>query len=100
MTHKILPRECIIVHHLPERLNISQVEYLEKCLAPFIAQSDIHLILDLHNVRLMDCRMVGYLVSVNKALQAKRSVLTLRHLTENVKLLINVLKISNLIHIE
>ena len=88
------------MRRLPERLNITQVEYMEKRLAPYVTQSHINVILDLRDVKFMDCRMVGHLISVNRALQDKQSMLTLRNLTEHVKLLSDVLKLNRILNIE
>ena len=80
MTSEKLSKKVIVVYCLEERLNINQINCLKKCLLPFTEQSEIHLILDVSRVCIMDCAMVGFLLTLHRKLQQKGSLLSLANL--------------------
>ena len=92
-------KKVIIVYCLEDRLNISRINCLKKCLLPFTEPSEIHLILDLSRVCFMDCAVVGFLLSLNQQLRNKGSLLSLANLNRFVELLIDTLKIERFIPI-
>lgn len=73
---------------------------MKKRLLPWMKEPHIHLILDFQDVRLIDCRMIGFLIKLNQTLKANYSALTLRNLTEEVKFIFDILKLPSVIHIE
>lgn len=93
-------KHTIVFSHLSVHLNITQIENMKKRLHPWMKEPHIHLILDFQDVRLIDCRMIGFLIKLNRRLQANHSALTLRNLTEEVRFIFDILKLTSVIHIE
>ena len=98
MMSEIISKKIIIIQCLEERLNISQIEKMKKRLLPFINRSNVHIVLDLSRVLLMDCAMLGFLITYHQTLNKRNSTLSLYNPSEFVKLLIDSTKISEFIY--
>ena len=97
MKTNIQTGRSIILMCMIDRLNLCQINYIQKLLFPFITQPGQEIRLDLRHVRFMDCCAVGCLIRMNQIAQAHHTLLTLCNLRGNVKLLAETLKLSDII---
>lgn len=100
MKMKKQERKTIVVVCVINRLRVAQAPILQKSLFPLITQSGINIILDLRNVHFMDCCTVSCIISMCRIAKAHHSTLTLSNLTGSVRLLADILKLSDVIDID
>lgn len=100
MKMKNQDRKTIVVVCVISRLRVAQAPILQKSLFPLITQSGINIILDLRNVHFMDCCTVSCIISMCRIAQAHHSTITLCNLMGSVRLLADILKLSDIIDID
>lgn len=93
-------RKTIVVVCVINRLRVAQAPILQKSLFPLITQSGINIILDLRNVHFIDCCTVSCIITMCRIAQAHHSTITLCNLRGNVKILADILKLSDIIDID
>lgn len=92
--------KTIVLLCVKERLNLAQVPNLQNYFLPLMNQSNHNIIFDLQFVRYMDCHALGYIVSLNQIARKNNNKLILCNLTENVRLLAEIMKLSQIIEID
>lgn len=93
-------KHTVILSCSLNRLNMSQVNNIQKKLLPLITQGHLQVILDLKNVHHVDCCAVSCFIILSRIANLNHSIFILRNLRGNVKLLANVLKLSQVINID
>lgn len=92
--------KTIVLLCVKERLNLAQVPNLQNYFLPLINQSNHNIILDLQYVRFMDCHALGYIVSLSQIARKNNNNLILCNLTENIRLLVEIMELSQIIDID
>lgn len=83
-----------------KRINLANAEKVQSCLTPIIGRLHTKVILDMHNIRFMDCEAINCLIRLTELAEENNSTFVLRNLSEHVQLLINTLQLSAVLHIE
>jgi len=100
MKRKNPSEQTIILLYKTKRLNVAHTTRMQASLFPFITQPHKKIILDLRHVHFMDCHAAGSIISLHQVARKNHSSLILSNLAGNVQLLINTLKLSEILNIE
>lgn len=83
-----------------KRINLANAGKVQSCLTSIIQHLHTNVILDMHNIRFIDCEAINCLIRLTELAEENNSTFVLRNLSEHVQLLINTLQLSAVLHIE
>lgn len=82
------------------RFNLANASKIENQLLRYVKKPDTHLVLDLQNIRFIDCKAVDSLLILAREAEKNHSTFTLCNLSEHVMLLLVTLRLSTVLRIE
>lgn len=92
---------CIIANLSDEnRFNLANATKIQNQLVTYVKKPNTHLVLDLNNIRFMDCKAVNSLLILDKVAKNNHSTVTLCNPSAHVLLLLDTLRLSTVLHIE